>query len=375
MPDVNSAAAENPTLGAGATSQPAPKQSILGRRIAWLVFLAMVVAALAYTFHWWTVSRFLQSTNDAYLAADDVAAAPRVSGYVTEVLVRDNQWVRAGQPLVRIDPVNYRAVLAQDRATADARQADIVAAQAQIQQQLSQVEEAKAKLAGSEQNARYAAQLAGRYRGLSSSGAESAQELSQAVNNSDQAEATARIDAAALAAAERQTETLKAQLGQAYAQAEAAQATETGAALDVDNTLIRASITGRVGDRTVQVGQFVTPGSRLLSIVPVQDIYVVANFKETQIDAMQAGQSARISVDALDGRVLHGMVDSFAPGTGSQFALLPPENATGNFIKIVQRVPVRFRIETDDATKARLLPGLSVTVEVDTRGASTQGDH
>jgi membrane fusion protein (multidrug efflux system) len=127
-----------------------------------------------------------------------------------------------------------------------------------------------------------------------------------------------------------------------------------------------------VGDRTVRVGQFVQPGSRLMTIVPVQDVYLTANFKETQIGRMRAGQPATIKVDALPGAELHGTVASFSPGTGAQFALLPPQNATGNFTKIVQRVPVRIHIETNEQTRALLLPGLSVTVRVDTRNEGTK---
>jgi membrane fusion protein, multidrug efflux system len=149
----------------------------------------------------------------------------------------------------------------------------------------------------------------------------------------------------------------------------AAEAVMASAQLDVDHTLIRASIAGRVGDKTVQVGQYVQPGTRMLSIVPVQAIYVVANFKETQLGGMRAGQHASVEVDALDGRRLDAVIQSFAPGTGAQFALLPPENATGNFTKIVQRVPVRLQLQADDATLARLVPGLSVTVAVDTHQA------
>ena len=176
-------------------------------------------------------------------------------------------------------------------------------------------------------------------------------------------------DSAALLAAQRQAATAEAQIRQARAQVEAAETSVREAELDADNTLVRASIAGRVGDRTVAIGQYVQPGTRLLTLVPVQDIYVVANFKETQLGGMRIGQHAAVTVDALDGRSLDGVIDSFAPGTGSDFALLPPENATGNFSKIVQRVPVRLRLQTDAATRARLMPGLSVSVEIDTSRA------
>jgi membrane fusion protein, multidrug efflux system len=331
------------------------------------IAIVALLGAAGYAYHWWTVSRFLESTNDGYINADQVATAPRVYGYVSEVLVQDNQSVQVGQPLVRIDAENYRVVLTRQNAIVAAREADTNAADARVWQQLATVEQARVKLDGSQTTARFASREAERYRSLRASGAESAERLSQMINNRDQANDTARSDVAALDAAEHQTEILHAEAEQARAQVKAAQAAALEANLDVGNTLIRASIAGRVGDRTVRVGQFVQPGTRMLSIVPIQEIYVVANFKETQISAMRVGQAANISVDALRGRVLRGVLESFAPGTGAQFALLPPENATGNFTKIVQRVPVRFRLDVDDETRARLLPGLSVTVEIDTR--------
>jgi membrane fusion protein (multidrug efflux system) len=374
LPPAQGAANAASAAAPGEAVLPAEKRASSRGILLWALFILIVVAAGAYGWRWWTVDRFVESTNDAYMDADSVVVAPRISGYVSAVLVKDNQAVAAGQPLVRIEPDTYQAALAQQRATLDAREADIGTAEAQIHQQQAQVAEAQARLAGAEVDARYAAHEAERYRGLVANGVETAEHLAEMVNNRDQANATVQTDIAALAAAERQTETQRAQLVQARAQAEAAAASVQSAALDMRNTLIRASIAGAVGDRTVRVGQYVQPGTRLLSVVPVESVYVSANFKETQIADMRIGQAVRISVDALDGRVLNGVVDSFAPGTGAQFALLPPENATGNFTKIVQRVPVRIRIETDDATRARLLPGLSVTVSIDTRDA-VQGTH
>jgi membrane fusion protein (multidrug efflux system) len=352
-----------------------PSSTLWRRPATWLTLVVASLAIVAYAHHWWTLGRFLESTNDGYIRADQVVAAPRVSGYVDEVLVVDNQSVQVGQPLVRIDAETYRAVLARQRATFDARQTDITVAEARVQQQLAAVDKATAKLDGSRVGARFAAKEAERYRILRATGAESVERLAQMVNDSNQADVAERSSMAALNAAKRQTETLRAQIGQARAQAEAADAAMQEANLDVGHTLIRASIAGRVGDLTVRVGQFVQPGTRMLSIVPGDNIYVVANFKETQISGLRVGQPATISVDALRGQVLRGVLDSFSPSTGAQFALLPPENATGNFTKVVQRVPVRFTIAVDEGTRARLLPGLSVTVEIDTRspGHPAQG--
>ncbi len=160
---------------------------------------------------------------------------------------------------------------------------------------------------------------------------------------------------------------MQSQLLQSHAQLEAAQAVVSTAKLNLDDTLLRASVAGRVGDDTARLGQYVEPGTRLMSIVPIQDVYVVANFKETQIRRMRIGQPATVRVDALGDRLIDARVESFSPGTGAQFALLPPENATGNFIKIVQRVPVRLHLLPPADIAERLLPGLSVTVSVDTR--------
>jgi membrane fusion protein, multidrug efflux system len=356
----NPASSDITILSAGARRQPRI------RFVLWMTLVTTLTSSSVYAHHWWTISRYIQTTNNGYLKADQMAVAPRLSGYVSEVLVRDNQSVKAGQPLVRIDAEIYRAVVVRQRAIFDARLTDVTAAEAQVQQQLALVEQATARLEGSIIGARFAAREAERYRSLIANGAESKERLAQMANNSDQATSAERSDLAALTASKRHAETLRAQIEQARAQANVAQAAIQEANLDVGHTLIVASASGRVGDLTVRRGQFVQPGTRLLSIVP-EEIYAIANFKETQIGQLRIGQAASISVDALGGKVLHGVLDSFSPGTGAQFALLPPENATGNFTKIVQRVPVRFRLEADDETLARLLPGLSVTVEIDTR--------
>ncbi|GGA01056.1 transporter [Dyella caseinilytica] len=338
------------------------------------VGLALAVVAVVALAYWWIVGRFIQSTDDAYLQADSVTVAPKVSGYVTDVYVGDNVPVKAGDPLVRLDSRQYQAALDQSKATVDARRADIERAQAGIQQQQAAIEQARAQLQVAQVSAKHAEDEVRRYSPLAKTGAESGDQLSVLISNRDQAQATLTADKAALDQAEARIADLNAQIAQAQAQLEAAQASAKQSQLDLQDTLVRSSLDGRVGDRTVRVGQYAQPGTRLMTVVPVQSIYLTANFKETQIGRMRAGQSAKVHVDALPGADLHGVVDSFAPGTGSEFALLPPENATGNFTKIVQRVPVRIRIDTDEQTRKRLVPGLSVTVDVDTRseGSSVQ---
>jgi len=206
-----------------------------------------------------------------------------------------------------------------------------------------------------------------RYEPLVATGAETHERLADLVNARNQASATVAASVASLEAAERQPATTRAQIDQAHAQLEAAEASARQAQLDNQDTVIRSTLAGRIGDRTVRVGQFVQPGTRLMTIVPVQDLYLEANFKETQIGLMRPGQPATIHVDALSGTDLHGTVMSFSPGTGSEFALLPPQNATGNFTKIVQRVPVRIKVDAGKEARSVLVPGLSVTVHVDTR--------
>jgi membrane fusion protein, multidrug efflux system len=354
-----------------AGQQTVKKRSLFSRPVTWMVLIGLLIVVGGYGTYWWTVARFFQSTDDAYLRADQVAMAPRVSGYVSDVLVVDNQAVTAGQVLIRIDPSTYQATLAQQVATRQSRLADVVASEADYQQQQAGVEQAQAKLVGDQANLRFAEQQVTRYHGLAASGAEPPEKLASMVNQRDQAAASVQMDTAALDAAQKQVATAKAKIGQAQAQVVAAQAAVDAAQLDVDHTEVKASIDGMVGDKTVQVGQYVQPGSRLLSLVPVRDVYVVANFKETQVGRMRIGQHASVTVDALDGRTLDAVVQSFAPGTGAQFALLPPENATGNFTKIVQRVPVRLRLQVDKDTLAQLMPGLSVDVEIDTRQHGT----
>jgi membrane fusion protein, multidrug efflux system len=349
----------------GAAAPPARPSKI--RRFLLPAGIVLAIAAVLAFVYWWLVGRFMQSTDDAYLQADSVIVAPKVSGYVTDVYVGDNVPVKAGDPLVRLDNRQYQAALDQAKATIDARKADIQRAQAAIPQQRAAIEQAKAQQQVATVNIRHAEDEVRRYGPLATTGAESSDQLSVLVTNRDQARATLAADTAALDQAQGRMADLDAQLAQAQAQLEVAQASARQAQLDLQDTLIRSSLDGRVGDRTVRVGQYAQPGTRMMSVVPVQSIYLTANFKETQVGRMRAGQHASLHVDALGDTDIQGAVDSFAPGTGSQFALLPPENATGNFTKIVQRVPVRIRLDANEQTRKLLVPGLSVTVNVDTR--------
>jgi membrane fusion protein (multidrug efflux system) len=331
--------------------------------------IVALIALVAYGVRWWTVGRFIQSTDDAYLQADSVTIAPKVGGYITKVYVRDNQAVQAGAPLVELDTRQYQASLDQSKATLDARAADIQRAQADLRQQEANAEQAEAQVQVARVNLQHAESDVQRYRPLAATGAETTERLANLVNTRDQARATLAANQAAAKAARTQIGATQAQIVQAQAQLEAAQAQLDQSKLDLHDTTLYSPLDGRVGDRSVRVGQFVQPGTRLMSVVPVESLYLDANFKETQIGRMRAGQPAVLHVDALKDVDLHGVVESFAPGTGAQFALLPPENATGNFTKIVQRVTVRIRVDAGPETRKVLLPGMSVTADVDTRGA------
>ncbi|BBC71907.1 multidrug ABC transporter permease [Altererythrobacter sp. B11] len=367
--EPHEAVADTPETEAATPRRTSPLKR-RGVRIGLLVALAAALILGGIWFYdYWTVGRFQESTNDAYLQADAQVVAPKIGGYVEEVFVTDNQAVKAGDPLFRIDPGDYQSDVAQAQAQIDVAEASAQALRAQISEQEAAVQAAQAQLASARSDLNLARTTLDRYRALAATGAESRETLSQAQNRFDQAKAAVAAQQANLQSARRRVTTLQAQVQQARAQAEGSEAARSTASTNLESTVVRASVAGRVGNKTVQLGQYVQPGTRTMSIVPIDKIYLVANFKETQIGQMRVGQPAMIEVDALDGVEIRGHVESFSPGTGAQFSLLPPENATGNFTKIVQRVPVRIAIDADPEVRKLLVPGMSVDVTVDTRSA------
>jgi len=350
---------------------PAPRRRLSGRAKVILIAVALVVSIgsaiwyVQYKAH----GQYMQETNDAQVRADMVTVAPRVAGYVAEVFVADNQDVRAGQPLVRIDPRNSRAQAAQAEAQIAVADAQADSARAQVREQYAAIDQARAQLASAREKAAHDAAEVARYRPLAASGAETRQQLAQLQLAARQSAQAVRAQDAAVAMQQRRVATFETQVKQGLAQAQAARAQQSAADVDLNATLIRAAINGRVGDRTVEVGQYAGTGTRLMSLVPLDKLYITANFKETQLALMRPGQPVEIKVDALDGIALKGRVASFSPGTGAQFSLLPPQNATGNFTKITQRVPVRIALEATPQTRRLLVPGLSVEVTVDTSSA------
>jgi len=338
------------------------------KRTAIIAAIVLVAALILYWIgHWWVAGRFIESTNNAYLRADSVTISPKIAGYVTQVLVGDNAAVAGGQTLVHIEPVAYQAAF--DMATAEVaqRRADLERFKAEVSSQEAALSEASARVGVANAAAKFATADAERFEGLARSGAGSAQRRDLTASQRDQSAGQAKAARAAVDTASRQLDALKAQVLQGEAALLAAEAKLRAAGSDLEGVQIAAPVAGRVGDRTVRVGQYVQPGTRLMTVVPVQDIYLIANFKETQVGRMRPGQPVDIEVDVLPGKTIKGTVDSLAPGTGAEFALLPPENATGNFTKIVQRVPVRIHLQMDEEAREVLRPGLSAMAEVDTK--------
>lgn len=350
---------------------PARRKSGKSRRVLTIIGIVVAVAAVVLFVRYWTVGRFLESTDDAYLQADSVVVSPRVGGYVAAVYVEDNQVVEKGDPLFLIEQRDYEARLASSQAQIDQAQASAAALRAQIAEQQSMIGQAVANLSSANEDLRFARQEEQRYAPLAESGAVSREAYEQKRTALQQAEAAQAAAQAQLAMARRRVTTLEAQVEQARAQAMGGQAQQIAADNDLSDTLVRAAIDGRVGNKSLQVGQLAQPGQRAMTVVPVQEIYLTANFKETQLENLRPGQRATIEIDALGGREIEGRVESFSPGTGAEFSLIPPENATGNFTKIVQRVPVRIAFEIPEDLQGLLVPGLSVVVTVDT---STGGE-
>jgi len=333
------------------------------------------VAAVALTgagyggWHWWTEGRFIESTDNAYVQSDITVVSPKVAGYVRDVRVSENQQVNAGDVLVVLEDRDYRAKVAEAEANVAAQAAALGSNAQKLVWQRTQIAQAEANLTAAEAERQRAAQAFNRTRSLATDNWTSRQALDTAEADLRKADAAVLKARAALAAERDQIGVLEAAGAEIRAHLEQANAGLEAARNDLDNTVIRAGVDGVVGNRGVQVGQYARPGVQMLSLVPLPDVYVVANFKETQLADMRPGQTVEVKVDAFPGRTLTGKVESFAPASGSKFSLLPPENATGNFTKVVQRVPVRIAIPKDTPLAGLLRPGLSVVAEVDTRGA------
>jgi membrane fusion protein (multidrug efflux system) len=330
--------------------------------------LALMAGGGFYGHYWWTAGRFLVSTDDAYLEADNVIISPKVSGYLSEVMVGDNQPVKTGQVLARIDDRDYATALAAARANVDAAQAGIDNLVQQIGLQQLTVAEARATVEVDQAALAFSNQDNVRYAYLARSGAGSVQSAQKATSDIRQRQATLDHDTAAVGAAQKQIDVLGTQLETARATLALQQAALRQSELNVGYTTITSPVDGTVGARTLRVGQYVQAGTQLMAVVPLGAVYVIANYKETQLTDVLAGQPVAIDVDSFPGTALHGVVNSLAPTSGQEFALLPPDNATGNFTKIVQRVPVKIMIDPKDPLIGRLRPGMSVEPTINTIG-------
>lgn len=348
-----------------------PKRRSALRRMAPAVLIAAVLGGGGYAgWAYWTQWRFEVSTDDAYVQADTVMIAPQVAGNIASLFVDDNQQVKAGQVLAVIDQSEYRAAVDKAQAGVQQAQAAIATDEAQIAQQQAMIAEAQAAIDADKASEVFASQNNQRFGTLAREGFGSVQNAQQAQAQIADAQATVAKDDAALDAAQKQVATLTAELAEAKATLAQNQAILQQAQINFGYTTIASPVDGVVGDRTVREGQYVEPGTQLLSVVPLAKTYVVANFEETQLAEVRAGQPVALSVDTFSGTTVHGFVDSIAPASGQEFALLPPDNATGNFTKIVQRIPVKIRIDPNDPLAGRLRPGMSVTPTIDTRGAA-----
>ena len=374
VPTAGAAEALLPAARVEAPAAPpaTAKKFNLRRMLMTGVAIAALAGAAWYGWDYWTVGQYLVSTDDAYVKADNTTIAPKVPGYLHDVLVKDNEMVKAGQVLARIDDRDYRVALDQAEADVVAAKATVASKQAQLDVQQAVINAAKATIAVDQANVIFAAQDDKRYTALAATGSGSLQNAQQAQAHIASAQATLERDNANLASALKQVDLLKAQIVQANAAEAHAQAVQDQAELNLGYTAITAPIDGVVGNRTLRVGQYVQAGTQLMSVVPIEGAYIVANYKETQLTDVHEGQAVNIEVDMFPGKVVHGHVDSIAPASGQEFALLPPDNATGNFTKVVQRIPVKIALDGGNNPSVELRPGMSVIPTIETRSSPTR---
>lgn len=348
---------------AGARITPAPA-AWPGRRKRIGVLLCVVAVATALAAWAWARSAGQVITDNAYVRGDVTSLAPKVAGYVIAVEVQDNQVVRAGDVLFRIDDRDHRARLAQAEANVEAAMARLVNVGAETELQHALIRQAEALRRSQLAEVQLATKLAARRRELVAKNYVAQIQVDESDAAQSRAEAGVSAAAATVDAQLQRIAVLASQRQAALAAVAQAKALRDLAQIDLDSTVVRAPVGGVIGNRQVRVGRLVAPGAPLLDIVPVDDLWIVANFKETQLERVQPGQQVRITVDGYPGQRFDGVVDSFAPGSGSAFSLLPADNATGNFVRVVQRVPVKIRFADHDLP-GRLVPGLSARVEID----------
>ena len=360
-----------PGQGAPAAVAPEPGKSKSRKKPVILAVLAAALAFGAYEGHgWWTDGRFMVSTEDAYVQADITILSAKVSGYVDSVAVSNNQSVKAGDLIAKIDEGDYRLALQSAKDKLTTQQSAILRIGRQIEAARASVAQAEAGIAAAQAELERAEGDYARQLQLSRSDFTSRAALETAKASRDRADANVRSAQAAVAAAKANVDVLSAQQNEGQRLAAELQTAVDKAQRDLSFTEIRAPVDGVVGNKAIEVGTYVQPGARLAALVPLGSVHVDANFKETQIGSLKVGQKVHIEVDAFPDADIVGTVESVSPASGAVFSLLPPENATGNFTKIVQRVPVRVVVSPEVAQQGILRPGLSVVVDVDTRTAA-----
>jgi membrane fusion protein (multidrug efflux system) len=346
---------------------PAPARRSIWKLVLMFGAVAALAAGLWYGHYWWVAGRFIVTTDDAYVGAKNTTIAAKVAGYVTSVDINDNSHVRAGNTIARIDDGDYQLAVQTAKDNIATEQATIARIGKQIAAQKAVVDQAEAQRDSAAAGQTRAELELTRQQALAAKDFASRQTLEQAQADRDQAAASVEAAEAGVEAAETNTDVLKAQQDEAAQTLKQLQTALAKAERDFGFTIIRAPFDGVMGNRAVQTGDYVEPGQRLASLVPLGGVYIDANFKETQLAELKPGQAVSVSVDALPDRKIEARVVSVAPASGSVFSLLPPDNATGNFTKIVQRVPVRIEVPAGVAGEELLRPGMSVIVSVDTK--------
>ena len=343
-----------------------PSRAVTKRAVLALALALGVAGAADLGYGYLTTGRYLETTDDAYVKADSTIIAPKVSGYISEVLVADNEPVKAGQVLARIDDRDFKAALNQAHADVAAAEASVRNLNAQIQLQEPLIQQQAAEVDAAEANLKFAEQERSRYDELMKSGSGTVQRAQQTDAALRAQTAQLQQGKAGLIAANKKIEVLDTERAKAVAQLDHARAVEQQAALNLSYTQITAPVDGTVGARTLRVGQYVQAGTQLMAVVPLDAVYVVANFKETQLTHVRNGQPVEVRIDSFSATRLKGHVDSLSPASGLEFALLPPDNATGNFTKVVQRVPVKIVLD-DQSLRGLLRPGMSAEPTVNTK--------
>jgi membrane fusion protein (multidrug efflux system) len=342
-----------------------------GIRLFILILIGALVFVVIREWNWWVSSSALQSTDDAYLQADTTPLAAKVPGYVSRVLVQDFQRVHGGDVLVEIVDNDYRAQLDQAQANVAAAGAAIENIEQQKRLQETLITQAEAEIASSEADVtRYHLETVRQQNLLTDKFAGTPQLVEQAVDNEKRAVSALALNRAKLDQQRQQLNVLESQKAQAAAALEGQKAARDLAKINLDYTRIVAPVDGMVSQRLVRAGQYLSVGTQVISLVPLPNVWVIANYKETQMTNIRTGQKARVTVDAFPGKVLHGYVDSWSPASGAEFALLPPDNATGNFTKVVQRIPVKIVLDPDPSLADLLRPGMSVIATIDTSSKS-----